>query len=82
MLLIAYLYSEAIIALMDEVFHWLKINPFFYIDEIKAVLDEIESNIVYENRFFLPVLEDNMDEIALFELYIQERMMGFALIRL
>ena len=58
------------------------INPFFYIDEIKAVLDEIESNIVYENRFFFPVLEDNMDEIALFELYIQERMMGFALIRL
>lgn len=49
--------------------------------EIKKILDAIESNIVKENRFFFPVLESNMDEIELYEMYLQERMMGFALIR-
>ncbi len=57
------------------------ISPFEYKDEIKEVLDKIESNIVYENRFFFPVLEENMDDISLYELYLEERVMGFALIR-
>ncbi len=50
-------------------------------EDIRKILDAIEANIVKENRFFLPVLEANMDEIALYEMYLQERMMGFALIR-
>ncbi len=57
------------------------LSPFEYQDEIKEALDKMESNIVYENRFFFPVLEENMDEISLFELYLEERRMGFALIR-
>lgn len=57
------------------------ISPFEYKEEIKGVMDKIETNIIYENRFFFPVLEENMDEISLYELYLEERMMGFALIR-
>ena len=57
------------------------ISPFVYEEEIKETLDKIETNITYENRFFFPVLEENMDEISLYELYLEERRMGFALIR-
>lgn len=57
------------------------ISPFEYEEEIKDTLDKIETNITYENRFFFPVLEENMDEISLYELYLEERQMGFALIR-
>ncbi len=57
------------------------ISPFEYEEEIKETLDKIETNITYENRFFFPVLEENMDEISLYELYLEERQMGFALIR-
>lgn len=57
------------------------ISPFEYEEEIKETLDKIETNITYENRFFFPVLEENMDEISLYELYLEERQMGFALIQ-
>lgn len=57
------------------------ISPFVYEEEIKETLDKIETNITYENRFFFPVLEENMDEISLYELYLEERQMGFALIQ-
>lgn len=58
------------------------ISPFEYEEEIKETLDKIETNITYENRFFFPVLEENMDEISLYELYLEERQMGFALIQM
>lgn len=56
-------------------------NPFLYQNEIKNFLEDVEKNIVYENRFFFPVLDDSLNEIELYELYLQERMIGFCLIR-
>lgn len=40
-------------------------NPFANQDEWLSLLDEIEANIVYENHFLLPLMEERLDSFLL-----------------
>ncbi len=45
-------------------------NPFANKDEWLSLLDEIETNIVYENHFLLPLMEEKLDSFLLKVIWI------------
>lgn len=45
-------------------------NPFANKDEWLSLLDEIETNIVYENHFLLPLMEERLDSFLLKVIWI------------
>ncbi len=45
-------------------------NPFANKDESLSLLDEIETNIVYENHFLLPLMEEKLDSFLLKVIWI------------
>lgn len=51
-------------------------------DEISSFLAKLEERIIDENRFLLPLLEDNLCQEELDYLYLEECRIGFALLRI
>ncbi len=45
-------------------------NPFANKDEWLSLLDEIETNIIYENHFLLPLMEERLDSFLLKVIWI------------
>lgn len=51
-------------------------------DKISSFLAKLEERIIDENRFLLPLLEDNLSHEELDYLYLEECRIGFALLRI
>ncbi len=64
----------------DELNEILQTNEYSK-DKILNVLNKTESNIIHENKFIYPLLEEELSSIELYEIYLKECEIGFSLIK-
>lgn len=74
--------DEEVLSLIKELNEKFKNdNPHIYKDKISHVVSLIRVNIVYENKFLLPILDEHLTEEELHALKMHFDLFGYCLIR-
>ena len=74
--------DEEVLSLIKELNEKFKNdNPHIYKDKISHVVSLIRENIVYENKFLLPILDEHLSDEELHALKIHFDLIGYCLIR-